>query len=398
MFQAYLNYFEAYKPKAEQFARDYIEANNPAALQEDSTDVGWILGTGANAYTISGSSDHSGPGTGGFTTQLLMEYFNFTQDEDFLRETGYPAILGMSRFFDKALHATEDGLLLIRPSASPEVKHQGGFHITAGATYDQGFVWENHSNALQAAEVLGEEDPFLEVIRDQLPKLDPILVGDSGQIKEFREETTYSSIGDDPHHRHISQLCPLYPGTLINDSRPDWMKAASVTLDLRGKPRNGWATAHQMNARARLREAEPAHELLQVFITNRAAPNLWSMHPPFQIDGNLGIMAGVVEMLLQSHQGFIEPLPALPSAWESGNFTGLVARGNFEISAEWAKGHLTGLSILSRSGCACRVKMPGNAVKSVIADDGESIPFQPEAPNVISFPTKKGTRYTIFCT
>lgn len=394
-FEAYLNYFEAYKPKAESFARDFIEESRPDRLSDDPSENGWILGTGANAYQISGRSTHSGPGTGGFTAQLFMDYYNFTQDEDFLRETGYPALLGMSRFLSKTLHETEAGLLLVKPSASPEIKEGGGYYQTVGSTYDQGFVWENHTSVLKAAEILGEESPFLETIESQIPKLDPILIGSSGQIKEFREEDAYGEIGD-PHHRHTSQLCPLYPGTLINDEHPDWMEAVSVTLDLRGKPGNGWATAHRMALRARLGEAEEAHDLLELFIDERAANNLWSMHPPFQIDGNFGIMTGVAEMLLQSHSGAIEPIPALPEAWATGSYQGLVARGNFEVGAEWADSQLTGLSILSRSGKTCRIKHPALVGASVVDTNGIPVVLTAGADDEeIAFPTKKGMRYTI---
>lgn len=394
-FEAYLNYFEAYKPKAQEFAREFIEESRPEMLSEDPAENGWILGTGANAYQISGRSTHSGPGTGGFTANLFMEYYNFTQDETFLRETGYPALFEMSKFLGKTLHENEDGLLLVRPSASPEIRVEGGYYVTEGCTYDQGWVWENHTSVLHAAEVLGEEDPFLDKISGQLARLDPILIGSSGQIKEFREEEAYGEIGD-PHHRHTSQLCPLYPGTLINAAHPEWMDAASVTLDLRGKPGNGWATAHRMLLRARLGEAEEAHDLLELFITEKAANNLWSMHPPFQIDGNFGVMTGVAEMLLQSHAGAIEPIPALPEAWATGSYEGLVARGNFEVSAEWADGQLTRLSIHSRSGKDCRLKHPAIAGASVVDANGASVELTAaDGDGEIAFPTEEGMRYVI---
>jgi alpha-L-fucosidase 2 len=393
-FEAYINYFKAYKPKAQQFARDYISETRPEALSDDPSGNGWILGTEANAYQIFGSSAHSGPGTGGFTAQLFMDYYDFTQDERFLRETGYPALRGMSLFFSKSLHETEDGLLLIRPSASPEIKHEGEYYITEGCTYDQAFVWENHNNVLRAAEALGEEGEFLDLIRDQLPRLDPIQVGSSGQIKEFREEDAYGDIGD-PNHRHISHLCALYPGTLINGSRPDWMKAASTTLDLRGDVSTGWAMAHRMICRARLKEGEAAIDLYRKFIFHKSAENLWSMHPPFQIDGNFGVMAAVNEMLLQSHADAIEPLPALPQAWHTGSFSGLVARGNFEVSAQWEAGQMKELSIHSRSGRRCRVRYPGIAMQSVRTASAESVEVSREAADLISFPTRKGETVVI---
>lgn len=394
-FEAYIDYFEAYKPKAHEFARDFIEESRPDVLSDDPSENGWILGTGANAYQISGRSTHSGPGTGGFTTQLLMDYYDFTQDEEFLHETGYPALLEMSKFFDKTLHETEDGLLLVKPSASPEIRHNGDYYITEGVTYDQGFVWENHNNVLRAAEAIGAEDPFLDVIREQIPRLDPILIGSSGQIKEFREEDAYGEIGD-PKHRHISHLCPLYPGTLINDARPDWMAAASVTLDRRGDPSIGWATAHQMNLRARLGEADEAHDMLAYFIDEQAADNLWSIYPPFQIDGNFGVMAGVVEMLLQSHQGVIKPIPALPSDWaEAGSFDGLVARGNFVVSAAWKAGQLTELSLLSRSGRELTLEYPGLGMAEVVDSQNRPVQAAEEGPDTITFATEVGEHYSL---
>ncbi|WP_158279896.1 glycoside hydrolase family 95 protein [Coraliomargarita sinensis] len=392
-FDAYLNYFEAYKPQARRFAREFIEEIKPGELSDDPADNGWILGTGANAYQISGRSTHSGPGTGAFTSQLLMDHYDFTQDETYLREVGYPSLLEMSKFFDKALHETEDGVLLIKPSASPEIKLENGeYYVTEGCTFDQGFVWENHNNVLRAAEALGRDDPFLDVIRRQIPRLDPIQVGSSGQIKEFREENTYGEIGD-PHHRHISHLCTLYPGTLIDTSKPEWMEAAATTLNLRGDLTTGWAMAHRMICWARLKSGERALELYRKFIVNKLGENLWSLHPPFQIDGNFGCMAGVAEMLLQSHEGHIDVIPALPEAWENGSFDGLVARGNFEVSAAWEAGRLSQLSVVSRSGKDCRIKYSGLGDASVFDAKGRSIEIMKEGKDEVSFQTEKGLTY-----
>ena len=348
---------------------------------------------------------HSGPGTGAFTSKLLTEYYHFTQDKEFLKEVGYPALLSMSKFFSKTLIANEKGKLLVTPSASPEQKIrkkeqiQGmpghidarGNYITAGCTFDQGFVWENHNDTLVLAKALGKEDDFLETIRDEITKLDPILIGTSGQIKEYREEQAYSDLGD-PHHRHISHLCTLYPGTLVNSSNEDWMKAARTTLDFRGNQTTGWAMAHRMNCRARLKEAEKAHECYRKFIAERTVPNLWTLHPPFQIDGNFGTMAGVAEMLLQSHEIYIEPLPALPKAWINGSYNGLVARGNFVFSAKWENGKISYLSVTSRVGGTCRIKYTGiNAVK--IKDSKDNIISSNTQKNKIVFQTIKGETY-----
>lgn len=394
-FKAYLNYFEAYKPLAHRYAAEFVaEQQGEDAVSENPEDNGWIVGTGANAYQISGRSGHSGPGTGAFTSQLLMDYYDFTQDEEFLRETGFPALLQMSKFFDKALKETDDGLLLISPSASPEQKHNGEYYLTEGCTFDQGFVWENHQNVLRAAKDLGIKDPFLKTIRKQIPRLDPILIGSSGQIKEFREEDAYSDIGD-PLHRHISHLHTLYPGTLINTSKPEWMEAAAVTLNNRGDVSTGWAMAHRMICWARLRNAERAHDLYRQFVDHKTAPNLWSMHPPFQIDGNFGVMAAVSEMLIQSHEGVIEPIPAIPQAWNDGSFSGMVARGNFELSGAWKNLKLTELTVHSRSGRVCRIKYDGLANAKVVDEQGEAVSLRTQGDDVIIFETQPGNTYRV---
>ncbi|MDF7822770.1 glycoside hydrolase family 95 protein [Pontiellaceae bacterium B12227] len=410
-FEAYIEYFKAYLPKAQEHARDFVEKRNPARLAEGEGENGWIIGTSANGYNISGAGGgHSGPGTGGFTSKLLMEYYLFTQDKEFLEEVGYPAMLGMSKFFSKALVPHGDLLLLVEPSASPEqkvrkleqldkIKNPGhvdkkGNYTTVGCTFDQGFVWENYNDTLIMADALGKKDDFLKTIRKEITKLDPILIGTSGQIKEYREEQAYSDIGD-PKHRHISHLCSLYPGSLINSDQPEWMDAARTTLDFRGNETTGWAMAHRMNCRARLKQGEEALEVYQKFISERTVPNLWTLHPPFQIDGNFGTMAGVAEMLLQSHEEYIDILPALPKAWSTGSFDGLVARGNFVVSAKWKEGKASAISITSRSGGECRLAYPGIEAARVKDSNGKVVKTTRDGKGRINFSSTKGETYTV---
>jgi alpha-L-fucosidase 2 len=391
-FEAYIAYFKAYLPEAREHALSYVSKNSPDKLIPGE-DNGWIIGTGANAYHVEGPGGHSGPGTGGFTSKLLMEYYLFTQDSTYLKEVAYPAMRSMSTFYSKAL-VPQDGLLLIKPSASPEQRHKGEYYVTVGCTFDQAFVWENHHDTLVLAQALGEEDDFIRKIRDEMTRLDPIQIGASGQIKEYREEVNYSDIGD-PKHRHISHLCALYPGTLINLQNEAWMRAASKTLDLRGDKTTGWAMAHRMNARARLKEAEKAHAVYRQFIQERAAPNLWTLHPPFQIDGNFGAMAGVVEMLLQSHTDTIEILPALPPAWPTGSFRGLVARGNFVVNAEWREGKAVSLAITSRAGGECRLQYSGLEAAEISDDTGKAIETRKGEGNRVAFDTIRGSTYRV---
>jgi alpha-L-fucosidase 2 len=404
-FEAYIAYFNAYLPEAQKYANNIVKRNKAAAPVK-GVDNGWILGTGASAYSISGPGGHSGPGTGGFTSKLLMDYALFTGDREFLEKVAYPAMLSLSRFYSSTLVPKGD-LLLVEPSASPEnqVKPEqtkgmpghmtkDGHYMTVGCTFDQGFVWENFNDTLILAKLLGKQDPFLKTIEEQMAKLDPILIGTSGQIKEYREENAYSDIGD-PKHRHISHLCPLYPGTLINSARQEWMTAASKTLDLRGDNTTGWAIAHRMNCRARLNEGEKAHGLYQRLIAEKTTPNLWTLHPPFQIDANFGAMAAVVEMLLQSHEEYIELLPALPKAWQNGSFKGLVARGNFVVDAEWKDGKATCITVTARMGGECRIAYTGIGRASVTDAAGAPVVVNKGPGDRISFNTTKGVRYTM---
>lgn len=153
--------------------------------------------------------------------------------------------------------------------------------------------------------------------------------------------------------------------------------------------------AHRMNCRARLKEAENAHGIYQKFIQLKTVPNLWTLHPPFQIDGNFGTMAGVAEMLLQSHEDYIELLPALPKAWDNGSFEGLVARGNFVISANWKDGKATSFKIISRSGTPCRIQYPGIGNALIKDQDDQASMEHSIDHNSVSFPTRKGSIYTV---
>ncbi|QDO95459.1 glycoside hydrolase family 95 protein [Formosa sediminum] len=391
-FTPYIEFFKAYYPKAKQLATVYLKVHHPEVLAKNSLENGWTIGTGTTPYKIVGPGGHSGPGTGALTTKMFWDYYDFTRDTTFLKETGFPAILGMSQFLSKTLVSVNDSLLLVNPSASPEQKHNGDNYITAGTTFDQELVWENHNDLLKAYQVLDIKDKFKQTVEDQLTKLDPIIIGKSGQIKEFREEEYYGEIGQ-KHHRHISHLCALYPGTLINETTPEWIQAARHTLDLRGNITTGWAMAHRMNARARTKEGEKAHNVYSKFIKERTLPNLWTTHPPFQIDGNFGTMAGVAEMLIQSHEDYIQILPALPKAWNTGAYSGLVARGNFEFSVVWKEGKAKAIEILSRSGGICKLKYAHIAKSTLTNSTGSPIVLKSEQADLLAFNTVKGTQY-----
>jgi len=360
-FIPYANYAKAYMPLARRHADLYIRTNYPERLSPDGEN-GWIVGTGGSPYRMEGflKLGHSGPGTGGFTSLLFWDYFDYTRDLDFLREIGYPALREMSVFFSKIL-VEYDGKYLIRDSASPENVHNGACYHTVGCAFDQQMVYENFMRTVDAAKILGCEDEFTEKIAEMAKHTDPVLIGDDGQVKEYREETYYSSIGD-PKHRHISHLVGLYPGTVINENTPEWLEGARITLRNRGDISTCWAVAHRLLLWARVKCPEKCRDLINSFIQKNVHDNLWCNHPPFQIDGNFGFTAGVCEMLLQSQAGYIELLPSPAPEWQSGEFTGIVARGGFELDCRWESGRVSYVRVLSRTDSTLKIKLPEHLI------------------------------------
>ena len=375
-FEPYLDYAKAYMPGAKAKADTYIKENHPDKLEADGNN-GWIIGTAATPYFVSmpRSGGHSGPGTGAFTSLLFWDHYTFTGDKEYLREVGYPFLKEMSHFLSKTLIEV-DGKLLVRDSASPEQQNpDGSYYKTHGCAFDQQMVYENHKCVLEAAEILGvEDDDVLALIREQLPKLDPVQIGLDGQIKEYREEQHYGDIGE-YEHRHISHLVGLYPGTLINKNTPQWLEGAKVSLTKRSDKSTGWAAAHRLCAWARTGIGNRAYDLYYSMLKNNTLPNLWDTHPPFQIDGNFGATAGISEMLLQSQAGFIDFLPALPDVWANGSFDGLVARGDFVCGCDFSEKNPTQIRILARSGGKCRIRLTNIAqaeitcAKAILSQD-----------------------------
>ena len=356
-FIPYVNYARAYMPLAEQHADKFVGESYPDKLSAPGTN-GWIIGTGAWPYTIDGfkGASHSGPGTGAFTALLFWDYYDYTRDEEFLRDFGYPALRSMSVLYTKLLEES-DGLYLIKDSASPEQVHEGKYYHTVGCAFDQQMVYECFRRTIDSANVLGIKDALIDELEAMLPHLEPVLIGDDGQIKEFREETTYSSIGE-PLHRHVSHLVGLYPGTVINEKHPEWLKAAEVTLNRRGDRTHCWAAAHRMLLWTRTGNGDRAFDLLQSLIQNNVMENLWDRHPPFQIDGNFGYTAGVSEMLLGGSDGTVIVLQALPSAWKSGEYSGIVSRGGIVFDCRWDDGRITYLAATAKRDITVNILLP----------------------------------------
>lgn len=401
LFESYVDYYKAYRETAEQVASTYIKRYHSEAYSSEKGGNGWIVGAGAGAFFIGAPGGHSGPGTGGLTSKLFWDYYAFTSDIDILKEVSYPALLGMARFLSKTVCDTL-GYVLAYPSSSPEQfsRITGKPYPSLGCAFDQQMIYENYADVLASAKILKDEDPLLNKLKKQIKYLDPVLVGKSGQIKEYREEEYYDDIVLEKNHRHISNLIGLYPGTIINSNTPEWLKAAKTTLDLRGDNFTGWSLAHKLNLWARLKDGNHAHQILQDLLKTSVLDNLWTnciavLRSPYQIEANLGSTAGIAEMLLQSHDGTIFPLPALPKAWSSGNYSGLVARGNFEISVSWEEEQLKRISIHSRKGNPCVISYPGFEKVTVTDTKGNIVKYRVEEMDKICFKTRKGEAYFI---
>ena len=375
-FEPYAEFNAAFRPGTRKLAIAYLKQHNlgPIPAEGEAPNI-WCVGTAVYPYVVEGGpGGHSGPGTGGLTTKLFADWYDYTLDRKALEKYVWPVVHGMSDFFVRSVIET-NGLYLSKFSASPEQMvgklednfrwglDKAQYYTTTGCAFDQQMIYENGRDLLRFAKILSrEDDPVVKKVRAQIDKYCPVEIGADGQIKEFREEVHYADIGQ-RHHRHISQLVGLMPGTIINSSTPEYLAAARKTLDLRGDQSTGWALAHRICARARAGDGNRAHKLIGNLISTRTYNNLWDAHPPFQIDGNFGATAGIAEMLIQSHAGFIDLLPALPAAWKKkGSFRGLCARGAFEVDCDWADGKPVRVVVRSLKNLKADVRFNGEKV------------------------------------
>lgn len=353
---------------------------------------GWVAHHNTDIWRISGVLDRAfyglWPSGSNWLTQHLWQHFLFSGDTAFLKEY-YPVMRSAAEFYvDVLVEEPHTGYLVLCPSNSPENKYLGLASVSAGTTMDNQLLFDLFSNVIRSSKILNIDTRFadtLEMIKDQLA---PMQIGQHNQLQEW----LYDWDNPEDHHRHVSHLYGVYPSNQISPFRtPKLFMAARQSLLYRGDESTGWSMGWKVNLWARFLDGNHAYKLITDQLTPAIRPgekkarggtynNLLDAHPPFQIDGNFGCTAGIAEMLVQSHDGFIFVLSALPDQWPKGSVTGLRCRGGFNIDISWENGKIKELTIYSTLGGNCRLRTKDeiqtkNNIQLLAAENDNPNPF-----------------------
>ncbi len=348
---------------------------------------GWVFHQNTDIWRVAAPMD--GPTWGTFTvggawlTTNLWEHYLFTQDMEYLKEV-YPIIKGSVEFFMDFLVEHPNGKWLVtNPSNSPENPPKGeGYEyfydevtgmyyfttITYGATMDTQILKDLFNYYESAAQILGKDEDFASDVKAARARLVPSQIGQDGALQEWTED--YAQLED--KHRHFSHLYGLYPGNVISvRNTPELVDPVKKVLEQRGDEGTGFSRAWKMALWARLNDGDRSNSIFKGYLKDQCYQSLFAKcFTPLQVDGTFGVTAGITEMLIQSHEGFIELLPALPREWPTGKFYGVKARGGFEVDFEWANSKLTGVIVLSTAGKNCKMMLP-NGLKEFETEKGK---------------------------
>lgn len=347
---------------------------------------GWVAFTTVNLFgrTTPGGSNKASqfqngvldPLAGAWMAMTLWRHYEFTQDRVFLKQQAYPVLKGASEFLLDYLVEDSEGVLVIVPSTSPEnayIQPQTGkaVRITYGSTYHMSIVRAIFTSVIQGSEILDQDTQHRERLKAALNKMPPVRIGQDGTIQEWIEDYEERESG----HRHISHLIGPHPFSLITAQDKALFFAARKTIERRlshGGGHTGWSRAWIINFFARFMDGEAAHDHMLQLLQKSTLPNLFDTHPPFQIDGNFGGCAGIAEMLLQSHDGTVHLLPALPQAWAQGSVKGLRARGGFITDFAWKQGQVVSYRIQATRQATLRLRV-GDTVREHVMRPGDVV-------------------------